>query len=33
MLFAARLYEYLRGASAPAMVPHGVPIGLEGPIN
>ncbi|MEO7360399.1 MAG: aquaporin [Gemmatimonadaceae bacterium] len=33
MLFAARLYEYLRGASAPAMVPHGVPIGLDGPIH
>lgn len=33
MLGAASLYEYLRGAAAPAIVPRGVPIGLEGPIE
>jgi glycerol uptake facilitator-like aquaporin len=33
MLAAARLYEYLRGAAAPSMVPRGVPLGLEGAID
>jgi aquaporin Z len=32
MLAAARLYESLRGAAAPT-VPHGVPVGVEGPIG
>ena len=33
MMLAARLYEFLRGASSPLVVPHGVPVGLEGPIQ
>lgn len=33
MLAAARLYEYLRGANPPAVVPRGVPLGVEGPID
>lgn len=32
MVVAARLYDYLRGTRAPAVVPHGVPFGAEGPI-
>ena len=33
MLVAARLYEALRGSSAPAAVPPGVALGVEGPID
>jgi aquaporin Z len=33
MLVAARLYESLRGAGAPAAVPTGVALGVEGPID
>jgi MIP family channel proteins len=33
MLVAARLYEYLRGSCAPGVVPPGVPMGAEGPID
>jgi MIP family channel proteins len=33
MLVAARLYEALRGAGAPAAVPAGVALGVEGPID
>ena len=32
MLTAARLYEYLRGANPPEVVPRGVPVGVEGPL-
>lgn len=32
MMIAARVHEFLRGATPPGDVPHGVPIGLEGPI-
>ena len=33
MLAAARLHEYVRGASAFTIVPPGVPLGVEGPID
>ncbi len=33
MLVGARCYEYLRGARQPDTVPHGVPVGVEGPID
>jgi aquaporin Z len=33
MLLAARCYEYLRGARGADTVPHGVPTGVEGPIE
>lgn len=33
MLVAARLYEYLRGTNPPAVVPPGVPLGVEGPLD
>jgi aquaporin NIP len=33
MLAAARLYEYLRGTNPPAVVPRGVPLGVEGPLD
>ena len=32
MLIAARVYEFLRGANPPHMVPRGVAVGVEGPI-
>ena len=33
MLAAARLSEYLRGTNPPAVVPRGVPLGVEGPLD
>lgn len=33
MMIAARVHEFLRGATPPAAVPHGVPVGVEGPIS
>lgn len=33
MVVAARVYDFLRPATAPAVVPRGVPLGVEGPID
>lgn len=33
MVLAARVYDFLRPASAPAVIPRGVPLGVEGPID
>lgn len=33
MVLAARVYDFLRPATAPAVIPRGVPLGVEGPID
>ena len=33
MVLAARVYAFLRPATAPAVIPRGVPLGVEGPID
>jgi aquaporin Z len=33
MLVAARIYDFLRPAEAPGVVPPGIPLGVEGPIS